>query len=243
MLLGRLSNTAVAIPSLLIACAFALCADSDARAQDPSALCQDEAEVALLFSPIAPWNGAPLRVIFTVEKPADGELALIAPDGKVAAKSDQRLGGPPYFWFAEIASPAVGNWQAKLTRVNSSPQCREVTRDIAVQRKPAAKLRAAKGVWPLRDAWTRETENYTPHGSRSYSMRRLTRSYRGSQWTRCCMIRRAIFSSIISACARTRWGRSSNPTARMFRMSYARISPSRWDCHSVTRNARAATGV
>ena len=159
MLLERLSNTAVAIPSLLIACAFALCADSDARAEDPSAPCQDEAGLALLSSPIAPWSGAPLRVVFTVEKPADGELALIAPDGKVAAKSDQRLGGPPYFWFAEIASPAVGNWQAKLTRVNASPECREVTRDIAVQRKPSAKLRAAKGVWPLRDAWTRETEN------------------------------------------------------------------------------------
>ena len=159
MLLERLSNTAVAIPSLLIACAFALCADSDARAEDPSAPCQDEAGLALLSSPIAPWSGAPLRVVFTVEKPADGELALIAPDGKVAAKSDQRLGGPPYFWFAEIASPAVGNWQAKLTRVNASPQCREVTRDIAVQRKPSAKPRAAKGVWPLRDAWTRETEN------------------------------------------------------------------------------------
>ena len=159
MPLGRLSNTAVAIPSLLIACAFALCADSNARAEDPSALCQDEAGLALLSSPIAPWSGAPLRVVFTVEKPADGELALIAPDGKVAAKSDQRLGGPPYFWFAEIASPAAGNWQAKLTRVNASRQCREVTRDIAVQRKPSAKLRAAKGVWPLRDTWTRETEN------------------------------------------------------------------------------------
>ena len=159
MLPERLSNAAVAIPSLLIACAFALCADSDARAEDPPTPCQDEAGFALLSSPIAPWSGAPLRVVFTVEKPADGELALIAPDGKVAAKSDRRLGGPPYFWFAEIASPAVGNWQAKLTRANASPECIEVTRDIAVQRKQPAKPRAAKGVWPLRDAWTRETEN------------------------------------------------------------------------------------
>jgi hypothetical protein len=144
---------------LLIACVFALCADSDARAEDPPAPCQDEHGLALLSSPIAAWSGAPLRVVFTVEKPADGELALIAPDGKVAAKSAQRLGGPPYFWFAEIASPAVGNWQAKLTRANASPECREVTRDIAVQRKQPAKPRAAKSVWPLRDAWTREREN------------------------------------------------------------------------------------
>jgi hypothetical protein len=102
----RLSNAAVAIPSLLIACAFALCADSDARAEDAPAPCQDEAGLALLSSPIAPWSGAPLRVVFTVEQPADGELALIAPDGKVAAKSDQRPAARPISGSPRRASGA-----------------------------------------------------------------------------------------------------------------------------------------
>jgi hypothetical protein len=159
MLAQRLSKVAAAIASPLIACAFALAPSSEARAEDPPAACQDEAGLALLASPIAPWSGAPLRVVFTVEKPADGELALIAPDGTLAARSDQRLGGPPYFWLAKIASPAAGTWQAKLTRANASPECKEVTRDIVVARKQPAKPGAAKGVWPLRDAWTRETEN------------------------------------------------------------------------------------
>jgi hypothetical protein len=115
--------------------------------------------LAILASPLAPWSGAPLRVVVAVEKPADGELALISPDGQVAAKSNQRLGGPPYFWFAEIAAPAAGTWQAKLTRADAAPDCKEVTRDIAVQRKQPAAPRAAKSVWPLRDDWSRKTEN------------------------------------------------------------------------------------
>ena len=64
-----------------------------------SATCEDAAELAVLAAPIAPWKGAPLRVLFATEKPIDGELSLIAPDGSVAAKSHERHGGPPYFWY------------------------------------------------------------------------------------------------------------------------------------------------
>ena len=178
MLPERLSNAAIAIPSLLIACAFALGADSDARAEDPPAPCQDEAGLALLSSPIAPWSGAPLRVVFAVEKPAEGELALITPQGEVAAKPDQRFGGPPYFWLAEAASPAAGTWQAKLTRADAAPECREVTRDIVVQRKQPPPPRAAKSVWPLRDAWTRATENL--YAVWSWGCRSATRNARAA---------------------------------------------------------------
>ena len=59
-------------------------------------------------SPIVPWRGAPLRVLFAAEQPLDGELSLIAPDGSVAARSRERHGGPPYFWIAEVNSPAAG---------------------------------------------------------------------------------------------------------------------------------------
>lgn len=100
-----------------------------------------------------------MRVVFAVEKPADGALALITPDGEVAAKSEQRLGGPPYFWLAEVAAPAAGTWQAKLTRATAAPECKDVARDIVVQRKQPAPPRAAKSVWPLRDSWNRANEN------------------------------------------------------------------------------------
>ena len=102
--------------------------------------CAEKAGIAVLASPVAPWRGAPLRVIVAAEEPLEGELELISPKGAVAAKSGDRHGGPPYFWFAEVASPAAGKWQAKLSREGGSSGCGAVMRDIVVQRKapPAA---------------------------------------------------------------------------------------------------------
>ena len=77
----------------------------------------------MLASPMAPWKGAPLRVVFAAEKPLEGELSLIAPNGNIAATSRDRHGGPPYFWFAEVASPAPGTWQAILVRDGASADC------------------------------------------------------------------------------------------------------------------------
>jgi len=70
---------------------------------------------------------------FAAEKPLAGEFSLIAPDGSVAAKSRERHGGPPYFWFAEVASPAVGTWHATLTRDQAPAECSTITREIAVR--------------------------------------------------------------------------------------------------------------
>lgn len=132
----------------------------DAQAQSPFGTCEDAAELAVLPSPIAPWRGAPLRVIVAAEKPLEGELLLIAPNGSVAAKSQERLGGPPYFWFAEVASPAAGTWQAKLTRERAAGECGTITREIAVSAaKPALPRATAGSLWPLRDTWSRATEN------------------------------------------------------------------------------------
>ena len=109
---------AAATASLLTAGAFFVCLFSavDSQAQGRIGACEEAAEVAVLPSPVEPWKGAPLRVILAAEKPLEGELSLIAPDGSVAAKSRERHGGPPYFWFAEVASPAAGTWHAKLAR-------------------------------------------------------------------------------------------------------------------------------
>ena len=109
-----------------------------------------------------PWphgRARPLRVIFAAEKPLDGELSLIAPNGNIAAASGDRHGGPPYFWFAEVASPAAGTWQAMLVRGDAAPECRTVTRNIVVQRREPPRPVKGRGVWPLRDAWDRDTEN------------------------------------------------------------------------------------
>ncbi|MGB6585204.1 MAG: hypothetical protein WBE93_04475, partial [Pseudolabrys sp.] len=44
-------------------------------------ICGDDTDIAVVSSPIAPWKGTPLRVVFAAEKQLEGELSLIAPDG------------------------------------------------------------------------------------------------------------------------------------------------------------------
>jgi hypothetical protein len=153
---------AAAVTALvLIAGAFFVVLFSvEAQAKGLPGSCEDTAELAVLTSPIAPWKGAPLRVVFAVEGPLEGELSLIAPDGSVAVKSRERHGGPPYFWFAEVASPAVGPWHATLAREGAPAECSTITREIAVGGTQPPSPRATSGsVWPLRDTWNRQTEN------------------------------------------------------------------------------------
>src|ERR1700730_3358417 len=86
---------AAATASLLVVAAFSVSA-AHAQAKAPPA-CEDAAGLAVPASPLAPWKGAPLRVVVAVEQAFEGELSLTAPDGTVAAKSREREGGPPYF--------------------------------------------------------------------------------------------------------------------------------------------------
>ena len=157
MLPKRQFKDLAAIATVLIACALLL-PQKQARAEDATPVC-DEFGLALLATPMAPWKGAPLRVIFASEKPLAGELELIAPKGEVAAQTNAIQGGPPYFWYAEIAKPQAGTWQAKLTRDEAAPACREVTREIVVKAKRPRGARGGKGVWPVRAEWNRANEN------------------------------------------------------------------------------------
>jgi hypothetical protein len=150
--------TATALLPVVGACLAILISVADAQAQ--TAACEDATELAVLPSPLAPWKGAPLRVIFAAEKPLDGELSLIAPNGQVAVTSRERRGGPPYFWLAEVAAPQAGKWQAQLTRANAPAACRTITRDIAVAATQPPRPSGSKtSVWPIRNSWNRETEN------------------------------------------------------------------------------------
>ena len=110
-------------------------------------------------SPQAPWTGAPLRVMVIAEKPVEGVLSLIAPDGSVAVKSSDRHDGPPYAWFAEVAAPAAGTWHATLERERTSADCSPVTRDIVVSARKPAPLRTPPGrIWQVRNSWNSTNE-------------------------------------------------------------------------------------
>ncbi|MFD2181311.1 hypothetical protein [Rhodoplanes azumiensis] len=148
----------------LVATAALILPAPAARAQGAPA-CDEAAGIAVLPSPMAPWKGAPLRVLFTSEKPLDGELTLTAPNGTVAARSRDRRGGPPYFWVAEVAQPAAGTWQVTLTRDGAgsggtTADCATITRPVAVQANEPPRPKAQAGsVWPVRASWTRANEN------------------------------------------------------------------------------------
>jgi hypothetical protein len=155
----RSGGFAAAAASLLLAGAFFVVTRSDARAATIATGCQD-AEVALLAAPLAPWKGAPLRVLVAAERALDGEFTLVAPDGSIAVKSHDRYGGPPYFWIAEVAAPAAGTWHATLVREAAPETCRTITREIVVSaQKPPGLRTTSASVWPVRNTWNRATEN------------------------------------------------------------------------------------
>jgi hypothetical protein len=153
--------TAASALSLIAGGFFAfLFSATDVWAEAALVSCEDAAELAVLPSPFTPWKGAPLRVILAAEKPLEGELSLIAPDGSVAATSRARHGGPPYFWFAEVGSPAAGTWHARLARDRAPAECSTITREIAVRGDQPPRLSKTEGsLWPLRNTWNRSTEN------------------------------------------------------------------------------------
>ena len=159
MILARRSVAATALlPVAGVSLVFLLWS-VDARAQGVGG-CEDSPELAVLTAPMAPWRGAPLRVVVAEEKPIDGELTLTAPNGSVAAKTRDRHDGPPYFWFAEVASPTPGTWHATLVRDRAPAGCGTVTREIAVRADAPPPPSATPGsVWPVRNSWDRATEN------------------------------------------------------------------------------------
>jgi hypothetical protein len=125
-----------------------------------SGTCGDAAEVSVVPSPFAPWKGAPLRVMIVTEKPLEGVMSLIAPDGNVAAKSSDRHGGAPYSWFAEVAEPAAGRWHATLALDHPTAECSTITRDITVgASKPAPVAIPSGAFWQVKSSWNRTTES------------------------------------------------------------------------------------
>src|ERR1700730_6651056 len=148
------SRFAVAATALL------LFATMDTPAEAASGSCGDAAGLTVLPSPMAPWKGTPLRVMFVTEKPLQGTLSLIAPDGKVAAKSPDRHGSAPYSWFAEVAEPAAGTWHATLALDQPTAECSAITRDITVSaNKPPPVAIPAGSIWQVRNNWNSTTES------------------------------------------------------------------------------------
>jgi hypothetical protein len=156
-----MKNAKILRAGWFVAAATTLCLLSlvDSPAEAAAGNCGEAPELSVLPSPIAPWKGAPLRVMVVSEKPLEGVLSLIAPDGGVAAKSSDRHGGAPYSWFAEVAQPAAGMWHATLALDHPSAECSAITRDITVSaRKPEPPRTPSGAFWQVRNSWNSTTE-------------------------------------------------------------------------------------
>src|SRR5258708_35916297 len=147
-----------ATASLLIAGGFFVLLFAMAESSPVAAAsegCANAAEITVLPSPRAPWTGAPLRVMVVAEKPVEGVLSLIAPDGSVAVKPSDRRGGGPYSSFAEGAAPAAGTWHAKLERDPASAECSPISRDIVLSARQPEGVRLPPGsIWQVGNNWS-----------------------------------------------------------------------------------------
>jgi hypothetical protein len=99
----------------------------------------------VLVSPEAPRSGRPLRVVAVSEGAPDGVLTLTGPGGERLAAANERRGGPPGWWYAEVPTPAPGPHRACL----GAATCVEV-----VVGGPSPRGSA----WPVTRSWSRDTE-------------------------------------------------------------------------------------
>lgn len=126
------------------------------------ARCDLAGEVSLFVGPRAPRSGRPLRVVAHSEKPFTGALVLRDPEGAVAQIADERHGGPPYWWLAEIPAAKRGAYHAIVQRGAGAGAAGELTTclEIKVEDEPAVdKTRSWGVVWGNQRAWDRSAEN------------------------------------------------------------------------------------
>ena len=119
--------------------------------------CDDAAEVAVLPAPLSPWRGAPLRVIVAAEKPLDGELSLIAPDGSVAAivaraAAGRLISGSPR---SPRRPPGRGARSSRAAAVSCPAAARSRARSRCATTPPPPAPATPGSLWPLRNNWNR----------------------------------------------------------------------------------------
>ncbi|MFO0761572.1 MAG: hypothetical protein U0359_34335 [Byssovorax sp.] len=126
------------------------------------ARCVPGTDLSLFVAPRAPRAGRPLRVLAHGDKALAGALVLRDPAGAVVQVSDERHGGPPYFWAAEIPSAARGTYRAVVQQRSAAGDRDEITAclDIAVEDDPPVDSTRLWGVvWGNQRAWDRGMEN------------------------------------------------------------------------------------
>lgn len=114
----------------------------------------EDTRAAIFVSPRAPRVGARLRVLAHAEEPLEGAvLSIVDASGAELAGSRERLGGPPFHWYADLPSPSAGRYRAVL-RAGDRLSCNE----FAVAAEAPRDDPRGPAVWPVRGAWNRAAE-------------------------------------------------------------------------------------
>ena len=74
----------------------------------------------------------------------------------MSGAADRPISGSP-----KSHAPAAGTWQARLVRRQAPAECGTIVREIVVAARGAgaAACRLQGSVWPIRNTWSRATEN------------------------------------------------------------------------------------
>src|SRR5262249_23551361 len=126
------------------------------RAQPETAPpCKDSDAVAVVSSPRAARSGAALRAIAVSEKKLAGTPVVLDPEGRPAGPTNQRRGGPPYWWYVEIKPEASGTYRAILRHGARQAACHA----IEVDDTGDDSKETTSGIWPVTRDWSLATEN------------------------------------------------------------------------------------
>jgi hypothetical protein len=127
----------------------------------PGPACEDPGSVFVFTSPEHPVRGHALRVIAMADHLVDARLTVAGPKGvTTGAPTEERHGGPPYFWMQRIDAPTRGKWTATFTRSDACGGA-ELGKRVAWvgDRTPPAPDSPLTALWTTRAAWSPSYEN------------------------------------------------------------------------------------
>ena len=118
--------------------------------------CTSPKDVGILVVPRHPHPGEPVRVMVSSSRELGSvNWGWVDGGGRRRELVLKRSGGPPFGYWAELASPTPGKWQARLGDGARVAACI----DFVVHDKAPLRQAGAGAVWIPRRRWSRATEN------------------------------------------------------------------------------------
>ncbi len=108
------------------------------------------ADLTVFTSPDAPVPGGSLRVMAVSGSPVDATVAVVGPAGDTLARTTERHGGPPYWWYVDAPTSAAGTYRVCL---GENTPCTEVPVGDRVRRR-----QPVEAAWRATREWNRATE-------------------------------------------------------------------------------------